>query len=140
MKKKLIALILIAVVSTLSVLVYENGNLALALKVEGYTVKVTSSFSQDNSPHVNIRFTNPTQFTLYNCEITVLCLESDNATYKKVVFYEYRLDPFEVKNRILSVDSLSPNIDNVKNGFICEGYGYLRDLPIVQDIPYPRTL
>ncbi len=84
--------------------------------------------------HIKISFTNPTQFTLYDCKITVQYLMSEG-NYKKFDFYESQIELFHEKSRLFSVNSLNPNIDNVTKGFICEGYGYLKPLPVSWDSP-----
>jgi hypothetical protein len=129
-KKGLIALILIiAVIVTIFIVVIANPQ--MSLKVVGEQTKVQT---YPDRLYIKISFNNPTQFTLFDCKITVQYLMS-NGTYKKFNFGEYQIEPFQEKSRLFSVNSLNPNIDNITNGFICEGYGYLKPLPVSWDSP-----
>jgi uncharacterized membrane protein YvbJ len=130
MKKKiLIALILIIALVVIAIGLVANPQ--MSLKVVGEQAKDTV---YPDRLMVKIKYTNPTQFTLYDIKITVQYLRNDSS-YHKFEFYDSIIEPLQEESHVVEVESLYPDINSVQNGFICEGYGYMKPQPTPWNSP-----
>jgi hypothetical protein len=118
-RKKTISFVLIAVIgfALVVIVLFQISNPKIAVNATGTYLELS------DGPHINVKVTNPTERTLYDCFVNVNYLSANNSI-GKFWLHIGTLEPFQESSRIVGVDDLNPNIANLKDGITCEGYGY----------------